>query len=202
VLASGNLGLVAFPDIKGRATLEEIDRRNPELLDTLTGHPGIGFVLVRSAERGPLVLGPRGGEHELATGRIKGDDPLAPFGAGAAEAVRRADAFPHTADLMINSACEPGSGSVHAFEEQAGSHGGLGGPQSRPFVLHPADLPLPDEPLTGAEQIHLLFRHWLALTSRLLPAYEEGCPETTAPHSPAAAPHLAAQDRTEHSGSR
>ena len=36
---------------------------------------------------------------------------------------------------------DPGSGAVHAFEEQAGSHGGLGGPQSRPFLLHPGRTP-------------------------------------------------------------
>lgn len=161
VLASGNLGLVAFPDIAGRATLEEIDRRVPDLLDRLTTHPGIGFVLVRSAERGPLVIGPDG-EHELATGRIKGDDPLAPFGEGAAAAVLRTDGFPHTADLMINSTCHLATGAVHAFEEQAGSHGGLGGPQTRPFLLRPAELPLPAEPLVGAEALHTVFRGWLS----------------------------------------
>ncbi|MFI1094316.1 phage holin family protein [Streptomyces sp. NPDC020917] len=161
VLASGNLGLVAFPDIPGRATLEELERRCPDLLPVLTGHPGIGFVLVRSAERGPLVLGPDGGEHELATGRIKGRDPLAAFGPGAAAAVLRTDTFAHTADLMVNSACDPETGAVHAFEEQVGSHGGLGGPQSHPFLLHPVELPVPDAPLTGAESLHTLFGRWL-----------------------------------------
>ncbi|WP_405785793.1 MULTISPECIES: phage holin family protein [unclassified Streptomyces] len=161
VLASGNLGLVAFPDIEGRATLEEIERRYPALAATLTGHPGIGFVLVRSAERGPLVLGACG-ERELATGRVVGADPLAGFGEGAAEAVLRTDGFPHTADLMINSACDPETGAVHAFEEQAGSHGGLGGPQGRPFLLHPVELPLPGGPLVGASALHTLFRTWLA----------------------------------------
>ncbi len=162
VLASGNLGLVAFPDIPGRATLEEIRRRSPNLLPALTAHPGIGFVMVRSAERGPLALGADGGEHELATGRVTGPDPLAGFGPGAAAAVLRADAFPHTADLMVNSAVDPRSGSVHAFEEQAGSHGGLGGPQSHPFLLSPADLPLPRTPVVGAEALHALFYGWLA----------------------------------------
>jgi uncharacterized membrane protein YvlD (DUF360 family) len=161
VLASGNLGLVAFPDIAGRATMEELQRRCPDLLPTLTEHPGIGFVLVRSADRGPVVLG-RDGRHELATGRVTGSDPLAPFGPGAAAAVLRADAFPHTADLMVNSACDPATGTVHAFEEQAGSHGGLGGPQTRPFLFHPAELPLPRHPLTGAESLHHLFHDWLA----------------------------------------
>lgn len=47
VLASGNLGLVSFPDVPGRITREELDRRHPALLATLANHPGIGFLLVR-----------------------------------------------------------------------------------------------------------------------------------------------------------
>ncbi|KUL33980.1 hypothetical protein ADL22_31490 [Streptomyces sp. NRRL F-4489] len=164
ILASGNLGLVSFPDIPGRATREELAARWPGLLGALTGHPGIGFVLVRSAAHGAVVLGPDGGEHHLDTGRVSGPDPLAPFGPGAADAVRRTDRFPHAADLMINSVCDPVTGAVHAFEEQIGSHGGLGGPQSRPFLLWPAELspPVPDgTPLTGAEQVHRVLRRWL-----------------------------------------
>ncbi|MFF8898184.1 phage holin family protein [Streptomyces lydicus] len=164
VLASGNLGLVSFPDVPGRITREELDRRHPALLGTLTDHPGIGFVLVRSAEHGPVVLGPAGAEHRLDTGRVLGSDPLAPFGAEAAAAVRRTAHFPHAADLMINSACDPATGAVHAFEEQIGLHGGLGGAQSHPFLLWPAELspPSPDgEPLTGAEAVHRVLRRWL-----------------------------------------
>ncbi|MEU7429377.1 phage holin family protein [Streptomyces sioyaensis] len=165
VLASGNLGLVSFPDVPGRITREELDRRHPALLTTLADHPGIGFVLVRSAVHGPVVLGPAGAEHHLDTGRVLGADPLAPFGESAADAVRRTDRFPHTADLMINSVCDPATGAVHSFEEQIGSHGGLGGAQSHPFLLWPAELtaPVPDGgPLTGAEQVHRVLRRWLA----------------------------------------
>ncbi|MEU3462182.1 phage holin family protein [Streptomyces sp. NPDC006733] len=161
VLASGNLGLVTFPDLPGRVTREEIDERYPTLLRTLVDHPGIGFVLVRSAVRGPLALGAGGAEHELDTGRIRGADPLAPFGRGAAETVRRTDGFPHVADVMVNSSYDPATGAVHAFEQQAGSHGGLGGDQSRPFLLFPCTLPEPQGPLTGAESLHDVLRGWL-----------------------------------------
>nr|WP_030252932.1 phage holin family protein [Streptomyces violens] len=164
VLASGNLGLVSLPSIPGRATREQIDRRNPALLSTLAEHPGIGFVLVRSEEHGAVVLGPRGGAHHLDTGRIVGEDPLAPFGPGAADAVRRTDGFPHAADIMINSSCDPETGEVHAFEEQIGSHGGLGGKQSHPFLLWPEELtpPVPEgTELVGAEHVHRVFRRWL-----------------------------------------
>ncbi|MFG2287241.1 phage holin family protein [Streptomyces sp. NPDC048595] len=164
VLASGNLGLVSFPDVPGRITREELDRRHPALLGTLANHPGIGFLLIRSAAHGPVVLGPAGAEHHLDTGRVTGRDPLAPFGAGAAEAVRRTARFPHAADLMVNSAYDPATGAVHAFEEQIGSHGGLGGAQNHAFLLWPTELtpPAPDSrALTGAEEVHRVLRRWL-----------------------------------------
>ena len=39
-------------------------------------------------------------------------------------------------------------------------HGGLGGPQTRPFILYPASFPLPDEPIVGAAAVHGLLRGW------------------------------------------
>jgi hypothetical protein len=51
---------------------------------------------------------------------------------------------------------------VAAFEELVGSHGGMGGPQAYPFVLFPADLRYPEEPVVGAEAMHRVLRGWLA----------------------------------------
>jgi len=34
-------------------------------------------------------------------------------------------------------------GTVAAFEELVGNHGGLGGPQTEPFIVHPADMTVP-----------------------------------------------------------
>lgn len=164
VLASGNLGLVSFPDVPGRMTREQIEERHPSLLSVLADHPGVGFLLVRSAAHGPVVLGAGGAEHHLDSGLVIGKSPLAPFGEGAADAVRRTDRFPHTADIMINSVYHPETGEVHAFESQIGSHGGMGGAQSHPFLLWPRDLtpPTPDgRPLVGAEAVHAVLRRWL-----------------------------------------
>ncbi|WP_412126626.1 phage holin family protein [Streptomyces xinghaiensis] len=167
VLGSGNLGLISFPELPGRVSREEIERRHPALLGTLAEHPGIGFVLVRSEEYGPVVLGPHGGEHRLDQRVVIGPDPLAPFGPEAEDAVRRTAAFPHAADIMVNSAYDPTTGRVHAFEAQIGSHGGLGGSQGHAFLLRPAELspPVPEgEILSGAEAVHRVFRRWLAET--------------------------------------
>jgi hypothetical protein len=57
---SGNLGLVYLMEIDRRLTREEIDARHPELIPTLRAHPHIGWLLVRSAEHGAVVLGPDG----------------------------------------------------------------------------------------------------------------------------------------------
>ncbi|WP_326769039.1 phage holin family protein [Streptomyces sp. NBC_01591] len=163
VLASGNLGLISFPDIDGRASREQLDRSHPALLGTLANHPGIGFLLVRSERRGSVVLG-RGGTEIPVAELADGEGPLAPFGPGAAAAVRRTDTFPHVADIMVNSMYDGATGCVHAFEEQIGSHGGLGGEQARPFLLWPADLSAPvapDTELVGAEQVHEVLRRWL-----------------------------------------
>ncbi|MFI7336760.1 phage holin family protein [Streptomyces sp. NPDC050085] len=163
VLASGNLGLVSFPDVHHRMSKEELDARHPALLATLANHPGIGFLLVRSEEHGAVVLGARGIEVPIAE-LADGQGPLADFGPGAADAVRRTDSFPHTADIMVNSWYDPVDGEVLAFEEQIGSHGGLGGAQGRPFLLSPVALSEPVAEgcdLVGAEEVHRILRRWL-----------------------------------------
>jgi hypothetical protein len=161
VLASGNLGLVYLLDGNRRLTRKEIDERHPRLLDALRTHPHIGFVLVRSEEHGGVVLGPRG-LHRLADGHVEGEDPLAGFSANAARHLRRTDGFEHAPDVLVNSFYDPTLQEGCAFEELISFHGGLGGPQTRPFILHPADLPVPEEPLVGASAVHGLLAGWRA----------------------------------------
>ncbi|MBD3006193.1 phage holin family protein [Streptomyces sp. 5-10] len=164
VLASGNLGLISFPDVPGRMSREQIDARHPALLRALADHPGVGFVLVRSEAHGAVVLGADGAEHRLDTGEVVGVSPLTVFGPGAESAVRRTAHFRNTPDIMVNSAYDPARGTVHAFEEQIGSHGGLGGEQGHPFLLWPAELTPPvaaGEELVGAERVHQVLRRWL-----------------------------------------
>jgi hypothetical protein len=161
VMASGCLGLISFPREPGRLTQEQIESLYPRLIPALRDHPGIGFLLVRSERSGAVVIG-RDGTSFLDEERIEGEDPLAPFGRNAAAHVKRTDGFPHCADVMINSTLWPDFGEVAAFEELVGSHGGLGGTQSFPFVMHPAELEWPAEEVIGAEHVHRIFRGWLA----------------------------------------
>lgn len=159
VLASGNLGLVSFPAIPGRAQRAQVEERYPGLIGAIACHPGVGFVLV-DTDAGPVVLG-GAGRLDLTSGVVTGEDPLAPFGPHAREKVLRTHGFPHCADLMVNSVWDQDTDEVAAFEELVGSHGGMGGEQAHPFVLHPVDLPMPASGVLGAGALHQVLRSWL-----------------------------------------
>jgi uncharacterized membrane protein YvlD (DUF360 family) len=159
VLASGNLGLIYLMDASHRLCLEEIDERHPRLIGALRKHPHIGFLLVRSRERGPVVLGARG-TRCLDGDLVEGEDPLAPFPPNAADHLRRTDGFEHVADIMVNSFYDAEVEQGCAFEELISFHGGLGGPQTQPFILHPVALPMPGRPIVGATAVHDVLVGW------------------------------------------
>jgi hypothetical protein len=160
VLVSGCLGLVYLPLSKERLTLEQIAEAHPQLLAALSAHPGVGFVMVRSHAEGPLVIG-GGGRRRLADDTVEGEDPLACFGPMAAEHLRRHDRFPHCPDILVNSMYDPASGEVAPFEEFMGSHGGLGGAQTRPFAVVPAAWSEPASPIVGVQAMYETLRAWL-----------------------------------------
>jgi hypothetical protein len=142
-----------------RLTLEEIDERHAQLIPALREHPHVGWLLVRSEEHGPVVLG-GGGSRFLASGRIEGDDPLAHFSPHAAEHLLRTDGFAHVADIMVGSFYDPDLDEGCAFEELISFHGGIGGLQTRPFILHPSFLETPEGPILGAAAVHGILAGW------------------------------------------
>jgi hypothetical protein len=162
VLGSGNLGLVYLMEERRRLTLEEIEERHPRLLPALREHPHVGWVLVRSSRHGPVALGGAGTRY-LADGRVDGEDPLAHFSPNAARHLARTDGFPHVADIMVGSFYDPFLDEGCAFEELISFHGGLGGLQTRAFLLYPAELPAPEEPIVGAAAVNELLRGWRSL---------------------------------------
>ena len=161
VLASGNLGLISFAQWDHRLTLEEIEAAYPVLVPALAQHPGIGFLMIRSGEHGPVVIG-GDGIRVLEDDRVIGKDPLAGFEAHAADHLRRADGFDNAPDIYVNSMVDGERGEVAAFEELVGSHGGLGGFQTEPFILHPVSLALPGPRVAGAEMLHHALKGWIA----------------------------------------
>ena len=161
MLGSGNLGLVYLMEEPRRLTMEEIEERHPGLLSALREHPHIGWLLVRSSQHGALALGANGTRY-LAEDRVEGEDPLAAFSPTAGQHLLRTDGFPHVADIMIGSFYNPELDEGCAFEELISFHGGLGGPQTRPFILYPDRLSLPEAPLVGAASVHDLLERWRA----------------------------------------
>jgi uncharacterized membrane protein YvlD (DUF360 family) len=176
VLASGGLGLISLPEREHRLTLEEIEARHPRLVEALRNHPGIGFVMVRSDGEGAVVLGANG-SRRLGDDAVTGEDPLRDFGPNAADHLRRTDGFPHCPDVLVNCMYDPDANEVAPFEEFMGSHGGLGGWQSRPFALVPAEWSEPAGPIVGVRAMHDALRGWMADTGlEVRPHREVGGP--------------------------
>jgi hypothetical protein len=63
---------------------------------------------------------------------------------------------------MVNSRYDPHLDEVAAFEEQVGSHGGLGGPQTHPFLMFPVELSAPSERIFTSVGMHRTLKDWLA----------------------------------------
>ncbi|MFC7528667.1 phage holin family protein [Actinoplanes sp. GCM10030250] len=159
IAASGNLALIYLARVPGRVTLEELEERHPALLTGLSSHPGIGWVMVRSRTQGPVVLG-RAGRRRLDDDHVEGLDPLIGFGPRAAEDLRRHDLLANTGDLVVNSLWDPVAQEIAAFEDLIGGHGGMGGWQNRPVLIHPREWPAP-EVLVGADAVHHVLCGWL-----------------------------------------
>jgi len=164
VCASGPLAHVYFNVSPRPLDLIQVVLLYPQLVDSLLTTPGIGALIGRAGER-TIVLG-----HQEGT-LVIGDEskvteqphPLVPFGdvSYAAAQVHRLAHFPHTGDLMVLGAVEP-DGQVVTFEEQVATHGGLGGPQARPFIAWPPELPLMPETLNDAQDLYPYFmQHYL-----------------------------------------
>lgn len=168
VAASGNLGLVWFPEVPGRVDVDVLAVRFPALVPGLLELPGVGFLVVDSA-RGPLAVGPHG-VHALADGRVEGADPLVGFGPRAAADLLRVASMAEAPDVLVHSAYDEQTGEVHAFEELVGSHGGLGGDQNHAVLLHPAEWELDADlldgaqggVLNGADVVHRQLVRWIA----------------------------------------
>ena len=159
VLGSGNLGLVYLMDEPRRLTLEEIEERHPQLLPALREHPHVGWILVRSREHGAVALG--GARHPLpraGTGRRR----------RSARRLRPQRAAPPAAHGRLSARRRPHDRQLLRPRDRRGLR--VRGadlvprrarrPADRPFILHPASLEAPGEPIVGAEQVHGVLLGW------------------------------------------
>jgi hypothetical protein len=159
VCASGPLAHVYFNVSPRPLDLIEVMLLYPQLLNRLLATPGIGALAGRAGER-TIVLGHGGGTVIIAGGRetVERPHPLIPFGdtVHAAEQIHHLAHFPHAGDLIVLGTIEP-DGKVVGFEEQVATHGGLGGPQERPFIAWPPERPLAPETLNDAQDLYPYF---------------------------------------------
>jgi uncharacterized membrane protein YvlD (DUF360 family) len=160
VVGSGNLGLVWFTGHDKRLTVEELEELHPGLVAAVAAHPGVAMLMVRSKAFGAVVFGPKGTRF-LDEDRVEGEDPTTLFGPHTIMSLKREDAMVHAPDLLLLSQYDPELGEVAAFEELIGSHGGLGGPQTEPFILHPVEWKLDQDIPLGAPAIYRNIRRWL-----------------------------------------
>jgi hypothetical protein len=153
VVVAGPNAFVYFLDSEGPLAVEAIDRRAPRLVDDISRAPGIGLVLVRSAQ-GPLCLW-RGRRYPL------GDDEPGPFAerrdrALVVEGIRDLMAMPSAGDLVIYGNDSP-DGNV-SYLPEVGAHAGPSAEELHTFIVSPPGARLP-APITHPIQ---LYAHFLA----------------------------------------
>ena len=159
VMGSGNLGLVYLMEERRRLTLEEMNERHPDLIPALRNHPTSAGCSSAPPSTGPScsaatarAISPTGGSRA----RIRSP----PSRRTPRRHLLRTDGFTHVADIMIGSFYDPSLETGCAFEELISFHGGIGGPQTRPFILHPDELAVPAGEILGAAAVHEILLGW------------------------------------------
>lgn len=160
VRVSGPLAHVYFNVSDQRLNLSDIAVFYPALLNRLIEHPGIGLVVGREGEE-TVMLGPKGTlTVHPEMDQLRGTNPLEGLvdPPEQAERIHRLASFPRSGDLIILGAWE--NGAVVTFENQIGTHGGLGGPQERPFVLYPDTTEWPSGAIKGPCDLYPIFARY------------------------------------------
>ena len=157
VLASGNLAMIYLTQWSHRLTYEEIQKFFPELIPGIVNNEYIGFLVVKSSEKGNMAIG-KNGTYYLDSDEIIGENPLEGFGKNIVRHLKRNVSFKYTPDILVNSFYDEENDEVCAFEELVGSHGGAGGSQSKPFILYPSSWNIDEGEIVGAESIYRILK--------------------------------------------
>jgi uncharacterized membrane protein YvlD (DUF360 family) len=164
VCVSGCLAHIYFTGHDEPLMLEDIMATYPGLVDELVNHPGVGFVAA-SRRFGDAVALCSDGVRNLITGEIgEQNDPLDRFEDKTRWAAELAQlmSYPDCGDLVINGAWLADRQRIVVMEEQISSHGGLGGNQTKPFIMLPAGWTVTDLDLDSPESLHMLLKRELA----------------------------------------
>ena len=155
VMVSGNLANIYFSFSDEKLEYQDLEEKYPNLCHRIIEHPGIGVMLVH--ENGQVLAYGKNGSRNLTTGEIAGEDPLLDYGSEETRAAQLTylSGFPEGGDLVLFSTVYP-DGTVAAFEELIGSHGGMGGQQNDAFIFHPANVEIPDNIKNSYEVYNVL----------------------------------------------
>ncbi len=155
VLASGNLVNAYFSVSDKRMTYEKIEAAYPGMVNEMIKHPGVGLILVHTDD-GPIVIG-KEGQKNLYTEQVTGKDPLIMYDEPEkrTKQLRYLIDFPNGGDLVIISPVYE-DGTVAAYEELIGSHGGLGGQQTDPFLMFSSVIEAEDEIINAKDVFPVL----------------------------------------------
>ncbi|MEN8008477.1 MAG: phage holin family protein [Candidatus Krumholzibacteriota bacterium] len=164
VCVSGSLAHIYFTGHAEPLMLEDIMATYPGLVDELVNHPGIGFVAA-SRRFGDAVALCVDGVRNLITGEMgERNDPLDHLDDKKRWAAELAQlmSYRDCGDLVVNGAWLADRQRIVVMEEQVSSHGGLGGRQTEPFIMLPADWAVTDLDLDSPEALHRLLKRELA----------------------------------------
>jgi hypothetical protein len=160
VRVSGPLAHVYFNVSDKRVNLSDIALLYPTLLTRLIEHEGIGAVVGREGEE-TVVVGREGTlTMNGAVSRLHGSNPLEGLSNPSQQASRidQVASFPLSGDLMLLGAWD--NGTVVTFEDQIGTHGGVGGLQEKPFILYPAEMEWPSGAINSPCHLFPIFARY------------------------------------------
>jgi hypothetical protein len=130
------------------------------LIEALVAHDGVGLVMIRCQDRPPIVFSKQGARELDPDGVQEGDDPLGQYGEHAHTFFRRLAEYEYAGDIVVNGAYDDEKRWVIGFDDLVGAHGGLGGPQTQPFLMYPSAWTDEAPKLVGSVDVHhFLKRH-------------------------------------------
>jgi uncharacterized membrane protein YvlD (DUF360 family) len=154
--SSGSLAHIYFAQEPDNLCLEEIEERYPGLIAALAAHEGVGQMLIRCKDRGPIVMSKQGVCELAPNGEciVEGDDPIAVYGEHAAAFFRRLAEYEYSGDIVVNGSYDPEKRWVIGFDDLVGAHGGFGGPQTQPFLIFPNEWTDEEPDIVGSVAMH------------------------------------------------
>jgi uncharacterized membrane protein YvlD (DUF360 family) len=173
--SSGSLAHIYFAHEPDNLCLEEIEERYPGLIAALAEHEGVGQMMIRCKDRGPIVMSKQGVCELAPNGEciVEGDDPIADFGEHAPAFFRRLAEYEYAGDIVVNGSYDPEKRWVTGFDDLVGAHGGFGGPQTQPFLIFPAGWTDEEPKIVGSVSLHKFLRTHTSADNAVAPEPRE-----------------------------